>query len=98
MINRKTLEKVRLGSPTWLPAKQNYQLDIQRQKKEKNLQQKAEDSNLQETVNADEADKVEADQGVADKADDEKEKYSEMLKFSFCCLIAASIQIYFLDI
>jgi len=93
VINRKTLEKVRLGTPTRLPAKQNYQLDTQCLKKEENLQQKAEDSNLQKTVNA-----YEADHGVADKADDEKEKYSEMLKFSFCCLIAASIQIYFLDI
>ena len=80
------MEKVRLGTPTWLPAKQNYQLDIQCLKKKEYLQQKAENS------------KVEADQGVADKADDENEKYSEMLKFSFCCLIAASIQIYFLDI
>ena len=79
-------------------AEQNYQLDIQCQEREEDLTSKAEDSYLLDGVDADKSDTVDSDLVLMNKADEENEKYSELLKFSFCCLIAASVQIYLLDI
>lgn len=95
-----------METPIKSSAKQNYQLDVQCQEKEQDLTSETKDSELQDGVDADKSDTLDADKlntvdadlVLVDKGDDESEKYSELLKFSFCCLIAASIQIYLLDI
>ena len=98
VLDRNRVAGVIMDTAIKSSAEQDYQLDIQYQKREEDLTSKAEDSYLLDAADVDKTDTVDADLVLVDKADEENEKYSELLKFSFCCLIAASVQIYLLDI